>query len=194
MSQQRIISISREYGCNGHDIAQKLAEVLKLPLYDKKMLDDVAKENNVDADLLQHFDEKSRNPLLSRRVGEHNNSIEDYVANIQFDYLKKKAEEGESFVVIGRCSDYILKDYPLVSVFISGDMDKKIKNVMLEKSVNEDEAENLVKKYDKKRKQYHNSYCESQWGVPGEYDICINSSRIDVDTAVELINSFLNLK
>jgi cytidylate kinase len=194
MSQQKIISISREYGCKGHAIAQKLAEVLNLPLYDKKMLDDVAKENNIDADVLEQFDEKSRNPLFSRRVGEYNNSMEDYVANMQFEYLKKKAEAGESFVVVGRCSDYILKDYPLVSVFIAGDMDKKIKTVMQEKSVDETEAENLVKKYDKKRKQYHNSYSESQWGVPDEYDICINGSRIDVDAAVKIITDYIEIR
>ena len=78
MGKQLIISISREYGSGGHEIARKLADRLGLSFYDRSMLDEIAAGMNADADEFQKYDEKPANRLLSRRVGNHTNSYEDY--------------------------------------------------------------------------------------------------------------------
>jgi hypothetical protein len=112
MSEQLIISVSREYGSGGHEIAQKLAEYYKLPMYDHNLLDEVAASMNVSSKELAEFDEKRRNKFLYRSVMGMNSSPADNVARMQFDYIKKKAEAGESFVIVGRCSEIVLKDNP----------------------------------------------------------------------------------
>ena len=104
MSEQLIISVSREYGSGGHEIAQKLAEYYKLPMYDHNLLDEVAASMNVSSKELAEFDEKRRNKFLYRSVMGMNSSPADNVARMQFDYIKKKAEARESFVIVGRCS------------------------------------------------------------------------------------------
>ena len=111
MGEQLVISISREFGSGGHEIAAKLADRLGLAFYDRSMLDEIAAGMNADASELHKYDEKPTNRLLSRRVGNHTNSYEEIIAQFQFDYIRKKAESGESFVVVGRCSETVLKDY-----------------------------------------------------------------------------------
>ena len=91
-SSYRIISVSREYGSGGHEIAQKLAEYYKLPMYDHNLLDEVAASMNVSSKELAEFDEKRRNKFLYRSVMGMNSSPADNVARMQFDYIKKKAD------------------------------------------------------------------------------------------------------
>lgn len=127
MSKQMIISISREYGSGGHEIAKKLSERLGVSFYDRNMLDDIAKYMNVDVDNLHKYDEKRKKPIISRTVRGHSNSPEEIIAEIQFNYLRNKAETGESFVVVGRCAEQVLHDYPgMIPIFILGDEDEKV--------------------------------------------------------------------
>lgn len=130
MEKQIMISISREFGSGGRQIAEKVAEDLGLPLYDRSLLDAIAKEKNIDVEHLQKFDEKPRNLILSRSVGGHSNSIEENLVKMQFEYLQRKADGGESFVVLGRCAETALKGKEgLVSVFILGDKEEKLVHV-----------------------------------------------------------------
>ena len=141
MGEQLVISISREFGSGGHEIAAKLAERLDLVFYDRSMLDEIAAGMNADAAELHKYDEKPTNRLLSRRVGNHTNSYEEIIAQFQFDYIRKKAESGESFVVVGRCSETVLKDYDcLMSVFVTGDKEQKIQRVMERYDISESDA------------------------------------------------------
>ena len=136
MGEQLIISISREYGSGGHEIARKLADRLELAFYDRCMLDEIAEQMNADVSDFHKYDEKPGNRLLSRRVGNHTNSYEEIIAQFQFDYIRKKAESGESFVVVGRCSENVLKDYDcLISVFVTGDKEHKIHTTEQENSI-----------------------------------------------------------
>ena len=130
MGEQLIVSISREFGSGGHEIARKLADRLGLAFYDRCMLDEIAEQMNADVSDFHKYDEKPGNRLLSRRVGNHTNSYEEIIAQFQFDYIRKKAERGESFVVVGRCSENVLKDYDcLISVFVTGDKELDAKFV-----------------------------------------------------------------
>ena len=100
MSSQFIISIGREFGSAGHEIAQKLAEHYNITLLDHNLLDEIASEKNLDVTNLQNFDEKKKKVGLYRTVKGLSSSPEDNVAFLQFDYLRKKAEKGESFVIV----------------------------------------------------------------------------------------------
>ena len=87
MGKQTIISISREYGSGGHEIARKIAQELGFKFYDRSLLDEIATEKNMDVSVLQKYDEKPRNVILSRRVGVHTNSPEEIIAEFQFDFI-----------------------------------------------------------------------------------------------------------
>ncbi len=192
MAKQTIISVSREFGSGGHEIAEKIANDLGLKFYDRRMLDEIAAEMNVQVELLEKYDEKPRNYMLTRSVGKYTNSMEEILAEIQFDFIREKAEKGESFVIVGRCSEDVLKDYEgLISIFISGNKAQKVERVMQRYDLNETEAVIKMTRHDKKRKRYHNRHAETKWGDSRYYDICINSSPLKVDGTVKVLESYI---
>lgn len=80
-----------------------------LKFYDRKILDEIANQMDVNVEVLEKYDEKPRNLMLSRRVGKYSNSMEEILAETQFDYIREKAENGESFVIVGRCSETVFR-------------------------------------------------------------------------------------
>ena len=123
------------------------------------------------------------------------NSPAENLAYLQFHFLRKKAEEGASFVVVGRCSDFILKDYPgFISVFILGDMDKKIDRVMSLYHMSREKAKLFIEEKDRQRKRYHNSHCEIKWGDSRGYDLSVNSSKLGIDETVKLLSAYIEAR
>ena len=133
--------------------------------------------------------------IVSRRVNGFSNSIEDNIAEMQFDIIDEKAKSGESFVVVGRCSETKLKKYPaLISLFILGDMDKKIERVMNVYNLNEEDAKKFITKKDKKRKRYHNYHCQGKWGDSRLYDLSINSSKLGIEKTVDILEEYIKTR
>lgn len=192
MEKQLIVSISREFGSGGRDIAKKVAEDMGLELYDRNMLEDIAEKMNIEPEVLEDIDEKPRNKLLSRRVNGHSNSMEENLAQMQFEYLRRKADQGESFVVVGRCSETILKDREgLVSIFIVGDKETKINHTMEKFGISREEAVTKSERHDRSRRRYHNHYSDFKWGDSRNYDMCINSSRLGMEGTAGIIDAFI---
>jgi cytidylate kinase len=192
MSKQFIISISREFGSGGHVIAEKLSQHFNIPLYDKNIIKEIAIDKNVDAKALEKFDEVPRNRLFSRTVSGYNNSPEDNIAQMQFDFIKKKAESGESFVIVGRCSNVVLKDFEgLITIFINGDMQDKIDRISHINNISIIEAENLIYRNNKNRKNYHNYYCREKWGDSRNYELSINSSKLGIDDTANILETYI---
>lgn len=192
MEKQLIISISREFGSGGRDIAKKVAEDMGLELYDRNMLEEIAEKMNIEPEVLEDIDEKPRNKLLSRRVKGHSNSMEENLAQMQFEYLRRKADQGESFVVVGRCSETILKDREgLVSIFIVGDKETKINHTMEKFGISHEEAVIKSERHDRSRRRYHNHYSDFKWGDSRNYDMCINSSRLGMEGTAGIIETFI---
>lgn len=194
-TKQMIISVGREFGSGGHEIAEMIAEKFALPLYDNNLLREIADEKNLNFEKLEKYDEKPKIKLFSRNVQGYSNSPEENIANIQFDFLRKKAEAGESFVIVGRCAEEILKNYDcLTTVFILGDLSAKIERISRIYNVSADKAENIIVQRDKKRKSYHNHYCKNKWGDSRNYELSVNSSRIGVGKTAELIEGYIRTK
>ncbi len=194
MSKQVIIAIGREYGSGGHEIGKQLAERMGISFYDRNMLDEIAKEMNVDAEKLQKYDERRKIPVVSRTVRGFSNSPEEAVAEFQFDYIKKKAENGESFVVVGRCAEYVLRTYNLISIFVLGDEAEKSKRVQAVRNVSDNEALSIMKRHDRTRKYYHNHHCDTKWGDSRGYDITINSSKLGLEKTISLLEDYINTR
>lgn len=190
MVKQIIISISREFGSGGHIIAKKVAQDLGIPLYDRNILEGIAKEKDIKVEHLEKFDEKPRNFMFTRSVGEHSNSMEEILVEMQFEYLQKKADSGESFVVVGRCAETALKGREgLLSVFVLGDKDDKISHIKEEYQLSDMEASFKMVRHDVKRRAYHNRYSDFKWGDSRGYDLCINSSRVGIERAAAMIEA-----
>ena len=192
---QTIISVSREFGSGGHIIAEKIAKDHGLKFYDRHLLDEIAYENNVKVEVLEKYDEKPRNAFLSRRVGAFSNSMEEILAEMQFDYIRKKADSGESFVIVGRCAETVLTGHTgLISIFVVGDDEAKLKRVEEVYHLNSNEAILKMKRHDKKRRQYHNRHSSFRSGDSRNYDLCINSSKLGLDRTAEALEDYIHAR
>ena len=195
MEKQLIIALGREVGSGGHEIAEILAKHYNIPLLDKNILEEIAKQKNVDAAALKDIDKKFVFPLINRNVRGFSSSIQENVYLLQFEYLQEKAKAGESFVIVGRCGEDVLKEYDsLVSVFILGDKEVKKERIMQKYNKNEFMAERLMREKDTERKCYHNSFCEGKWGDSRNYDISVNSSVLGIEETAELLIDFIDKK
>lgn len=193
--KQLMISVGREFGSGGHEIANRLSEIYNLPFYDRNLLKELAEKRNMNSEGLEKYDEVRKNKLFHRTVNGMSSSPEQNIAELQFDYLRKKASLGDSFVIVGRCSETILKGYEgIISIFILGDMDKKIERIMKLYNMNNKEAEDFIKEKDRKRKKYHNSYSKIKWGDSRNYDISINSSKLGIDGTINIISKYIDAK
>ena len=195
MEKQLIIAIGREVGSGGHEIAEKLAKHYNIPLVDKNIIEHIAVKKNVDAADLKDVDKKFIFPLVNRNVRGFSSSIQENVFLLQFEYLQEKAKAGESFVVVGRCGEDVLKEYEsLISIFVLGHKEVKKARIMQKYGKNEFMAERMMREKDMERKLYHNSFCEGKWGDSRNYDISVNSSVLGIDETVEVLIDFIDRK
>ena len=193
MEKQLIISVGREYGSGGHEIAEKLAMHYGIQLLDHNLHDEIAAKKNVKMDHLKDLDEKDKNPLSSRTVRGYSSSPEENMLYLQFDYLRDKADAGESFVIVGRCSETILKQYDsLVSIFILADRNKRIERIMRLYHLTESQAIKKIREKDTNRRRYHNSFCVGKWGDCKNYDLSLNSSKLGIDGSVKLLTEYID--
>ncbi|MDE5765159.1 MAG: cytidylate kinase-like family protein [Ruminococcus sp.] len=192
---QIIISVGREFGSGGRVIAEELAKRFELPIYDRHLITEIANKTGMTASEIEKLDEAPKSRLTSRRVRGFSNSIEDNIAEMQFNFIRKKAESGESFVVVGRCSESKLRDFDcLCSLFIIGDMESKIKRIMKLYEMNERDAENFIEQKDKKRKRYHNYHVKLHWGDSRLYDLTVNSSRLGIEKTIDYLEDYIKAR
>ncbi|SFA78569.1 Cytidylate kinase [Acetitomaculum ruminis DSM 5522] len=193
MDKQLIICIDREYGSGGLEIAEKLSKAYGIPLYHNNIIDEVFKENG-NVDEWREEDEKPSTFAFTRAFSGSVKSSANILAKKQFKFIKKLAEQGQSFVVVGRCSDYILRNHPAqVSLFVSADMEFRIERAQKVYGLSKNEARPAIGKKDKFRARYHNSFCDTPWGNARGVDLCIKSSDIGIDETVKLILNFIKV-
>lgn len=200
MAENYIITIGRQSGSGGREIARKLSEKLGIKCYDKEILEKASKDSGFYPKFLELYDEKPTNSLLySLAMGTYNFRpdskplmLQIYLA--QFNSIKEIAAR-ESCIIVGRCADYILTGYPnVVSVFVYGDLVKRSERMAVEMNLSPEEAEEYVTKTDKGRAGYYNYYTNKKWGKAQSYDLCIDSLKLGIDQSVELISQYINLK
>lgn len=190
MSDQVIVCIGREFGSGGHVIGEMMAKELGIPLYDKELLHKMAEEKDLDVELLKRYDENVHKPFTSRTVRGFTNAPEALLADVEASYLKEMADRGESFLIVGRRAESVLRGYSnTVSIFITGDWDARVQRIMNRDEISEREAEKLINEMDRRRKAYHNYYSEGKWGDSRNYDITVNSTRLGLEgTAAFLVD------
>lgn len=188
---QIIITVGREHGSGGHFIAQSLADELGIKLYDKEIVEGIV-EKGFSREFVEQMDEKPINYLLSRRIGEFSNSPEEIVAEKVFEYIREIAEKGESFVIVGRCAESVLRMYPhVLSAFIMGDRKDKLDRIMEIYGLSAPQAQDRIRRVDAKRRQYHNHYADYKWGDSRGYDLLINSSRLGIDGTAKCLAGYV---
>ena len=192
-----IITIGRQHGSSGREIARLLAEKLNYKCYDKEIVDEAANHFDFSRDLIDAFDEKRMSAFILHAGGyglNENFRLNMQVVSAQFEAMRNIAEKGDC-IFVGRCADYILRDHDdLVSVFILGDMDERLKCLERRQGLDEAEARKKIKEVDKDRSSFYRYYSDQTWGDAQNYDMCINSSKLGVEGTVQVILDYIKAR
>ena len=189
-----VIALGRQFGSGGRETGRKLGEALGFAYYDRELLTLAAKRAEVREELLADKDEKAANPWLFKGFYEggpkvkQGQSAEDVLYDMQSEIILELAEKGDC-IIVGRCADHVLesKHVDCLSLFICAPFDWRVHHRMEIENVDEKTAAALVEKTDKQREKYYTHYTARPWGLPENYDLCINSARLGIDRTASLL-------
>lgn len=193
-----IITISRQYGSGGRYVAKKLAEKLGIPYYDNEIITMAAKESGYSENMFEKAEQLSSHSLLysvsmyGATTGMYGSMpLSDKIFLIQSDIIKKCAEKGPC-VIVGRCADYILQDYPnVLNFFLYSDIDSRAKRVEAYYNCDENNIKDYILKRDKKRAAYYNYYATNRWGSTENYHMSVNVDAVGIDGCVGVLEKFI---
>ena len=200
-----VITIARQYGSGGKTVGGMVADRLGIPCYNREILRMASDESGINEKLFAQADEKIKKSALfriSKSVYEGEllpPDSDDFVStrnlfNYQAKIIKKLAET-ESCVIVGRCADYILRNYPnVMSVFVHAPHDFCMEQAMLRSSMTEREMEKFIAKTDKYRGEDYHYYTGQEWSSALHYDLCLDSSKLGFDKCVDAILAYRNIR
>ena len=194
MKENTVITISRQYGCGGRELATILAKKLNVKLYDRQIVHIAAAKLGIhdlnEQDLLEL--ENTVQPLSLGFMPFH--SFGSYMGESstgmfisESSVVRKLADDG-SCIILGRCADYALQEHPNhFSIFVCADDEYREKRgqAVYGKSLKELDKEN------EKRARYYNYYTDRKWGEAVNYDVVVNTSKQSLDKIADGIIKYI---
>lgn len=190
-----VITIGREFGSGGRELGRKLAEHLGIEYYDREIITEIAKNTAFSEQYVREVLENNPHDLFPISVAHTFSYIDtntifqkQKIFSEQEKVIKKMAGASDC-VIIGRCADYILKDFKPLRIFVYADMDSKVERCLKRnENAGNMSRKKLVKKIktiDKNRARYYNYYTGEKWGDVLNYDICVNTTSVEIDDLVK---------
>ena len=191
----KIITIGREFGSGGRELGRRLAETLGFEYYDNEIITEISKHTSLSEQYVKQIIEHTPHQLYPITVG---HSLDVYYDETFFhtqtvyaaqEKIIKDLAEKSNCVIVGRCADYILKDYKPFRLFVYADMDSKIKRCMArDDSLPERKLRRKIRGVDKNRARYYGFYTGNTWGVKTNYDLCINTTNTEIKEIVSVLS------
>lgn len=197
----RIITIGREFGSGGKELGRLLAKKLNIAYYDNEIVTAIAKKTDLAEDYVKQIVEKKPSLFFPVTVGQtlyaapyevlqNNSAVQIEQANI----IKEMAAKSDC-VIVGRCADYILRDLKPFRIFVYADLEARMARCkergFKEEGLTEKKIKKLVTRVDKHRASYYNFYTGQKWGNRLNYDICINTTGVDMEKIATFLAKML---
>ena len=188
-----VITVGREYGSGGRLIAQKAAEALGLPFFDRSILNMAAEETGLYADFIRRTEQqKTSSFLYNLYMSTQSLPVNDQVFIAQSEVIRRVAAEGPC-IIVGRCADYVLRNQSGVdalNLFIHAPMEERIRRVREEYKVQAPDLRLYILKQDKNRAAYYEHFTDGQWGKAQNYHLAV-SSGLGLETIVRLLTDLM---
>ena len=204
MGNNRIITIARQYGSGGKTVGQMLAKDLGIDCYDREILRMASDDSCLNLQMFGNPDERRRNTFLTRAIkkvykGEvippdsDDFASSDNLFNYQAKVVNDLAEK-ESYVIVGRCVNYVFKDRPnTLRVFIHAPWEFRVEQASQKISGSREDVEKFLLKDDKRKQDYYRKFAGGQWSDATNYDLCLNSGKLGFDKCVDAIETQLKI-
>lgn len=185
-----IITIGRQHGSGGRTVAEQVAKALDIPLYDKLLIQLIAKESGFAEEYVKDTDmRKIQSFFYGMYIDSRNLPLEDQLYIAQSKVIKEVSEKGPC-VIVGRCADYVLRERnDVLNVFIHAPLDQRIERVRDTYHEIEKDYTKYLKKLDKQRSNYYNHYTGRKWGTSDNYDL-VYSTDLGIESVVKSIVYF----
>ena len=193
-ASHRIITIAREFGSGGHVLGEMLAKELGIKFYDKEFIRLAAQRSGMDEQYILRNEQSIPSFWLKCILGKSSEqSIErslssDDVLFVAESKIIQELAQKESCVIIGRCADFVLRDYPnVVKVFCYSDLESAATRCVSEYGIPREKAEAEIRRVNRGRIAHYEYYTGERWGEAHHYDLMINTSCVDLRTACDII-------
>lgn len=195
-----VITISREFGSGGHQLARLVSKRLGIKAYDKELIEMAAREPGMTEDYVRKNEQREPSTLLSMVMADYESPIEkslspqDVLFVAQSRIIRKLAHEG-SCVILGRCADYVLEDWPkdrIVRVFCYTGHQDAVRLAMSEYGLSKEKAEKEIARINPLRINHYEHYTGMKWGDPHNYDITVNTGTLGLQTSADIISDAYN--
>ena len=187
-----IITIAREYGSGGRYVGKILADKLGIKLYDKDLIKIVSDNSGLSAEYIEENEQNIQSKLLSNFNSQYYNNLsnDDNLFIAESKAINEAADSG-ACIIIGRCSNYILRNRKnVINVFLYNNDENKVKRAMKYYGLEEKNALNEINKINKSREKHYNYYTQNNWRDLKNYDICINVDKYGVEGTADFILRF----
>lgn len=191
-----VITIARQFGSLGRPIAKKLSENLGIEFYDRDIVEETARKTGLSVSTISDKEESAHKSFLymGYPLGMGKDNEQDQIFKNQVKIIRELADK-ESCIIVGRCSDYILKDREdVMHVFIYASYEQRMKNCINDLGMSEEEAKRMIAKVDKARDVYHKTYAGFFPGDLRYKDLMLDSGLLGVDRTAKAIADIANLK
>lgn len=195
MNKFKVITIERQYASGGRIIGNLVAEKLGIPCYGREILEITAKRYNISPESIEHIEETTTNSLLyslamaSKIVSGVTDAMSpnDRLFCAESEVITELAEK-ERCIIIGRCAGRVLSERDdCLSVFIYADNESRVKRAVEDYNISKDEAESVLRKFDKRRSSFYNANSDIKWEEMSGYHICLDSGRLGVEACADVI-------
>ena len=187
MEKKLLITIGRQFGSGGKQIATYLAGMLDIPVYDNELLMEAARSSGLSEELFRCSDEKKR--LFSFASAGQSAISEEKLFRIQSEVILSKASQS-SAVFVGRAADYVLRDSRPIRIFVSAPLQERIRRVSTRAGISSAQALELIRSKDKSRAAFYDFFTDRSWGRADSYDLCVDSSLLGIETTASFIRDF----
>lgn len=196
MMEHLVITIGRQCGSGGHTIGKLLAQRLGLPFYDKKIVELVAAKTKLSPDFIRTHGEYFHGGSIGHIIGygtrfngadKTGSALTDQLHQAQSEIVLEVAGRGPC-VIVGRCADCVLAGkVPTLDVFIHSEMPYKVERSVEEHGMDREKAASILTRRDRARAHHYRFYTDQRWGDARNYDLCLDSGALGVETCVAVI-------
>lgn len=184
------LTVSREHGAGGSEIAHRVGDILGWAVLDGEMLDYMAEKYGTPRNLLEYVDEKQVSwlgALFNSWAGKQGLTQETYVRRIS--QLMLLAAHHGNVIIVGRGGRFILPRERGLSVRILAPLEFRAEQIMLQQGITYAEAKELVQRVDRERQSFKRRYFHHNSADPHEYDFVVNVEELGQQDAAELVVS-----
>lgn len=193
----KIITVGREFGSGGRELARRLAETLQIAYYDQEIVQEIARRTSLSENYIHQVMEQRPYPLFPITIGHTLYPREEAfleqaqsVYKEQSNLIREMAAQSDC-IIVGRCADYILREEKPFRIFVCAEMESRMKRcrerATEQENFSDKELRQHIQRIDKNRASYYEFYTGRRWGDKINYELCINTTNTVIKDVVPVV-------